>query len=107
MTQNRDESVRSFGARLRGLVSVCRFTMQCTGCEQNVNYTKSILRDVLTRGLSDPDIHLDLLGDKSQDMMSSNLLRQTMLEDVQHHVFLIIRVRKPPQVHTIEGEPLV
>ena len=29
---------------------------------------KAILRDVLTRGLSDPDIQLDLLGDKNQDL---------------------------------------
>ncbi|CAG2222071.1 unnamed protein product [Mytilus edulis] len=68
MTQDRDETVRSFGARLRGQASVCKFTLQCTGCEQNVDYTEAILRDVLTRGLSDPDIQLDLLGDKNQDM---------------------------------------
>ena len=68
MDLDRDEIVRSFGAILRGQASVCKFTMQCTGCEQNVDYTEAILRDVLTRGLSDPDIQLDLLGDKNQDM---------------------------------------
>ncbi|VDI02176.1 Hypothetical predicted protein [Mytilus galloprovincialis] len=64
MTQNRDETVRSFRARLRSQACVCKFTLQCTGCEQNVDYTEAILRDVLTRWLRDPDIQLDLLGDK-------------------------------------------
>lgn len=68
MTQDRDETVRSFGARLRGQAGVCKFTMTCPGCNQDVDYTEAILRDVLTRGLSDPDIQLDLLGDKNQDM---------------------------------------
>ena len=66
MTQDRDETVRSFGARLRGQASVCKFT--CPACDQSVDYTYTILRDVLTRGLGDPDIQLDLFGDKNQDM---------------------------------------
>ena len=68
MTQDRDESVRSFGARLRGQAGVCKFMIKCPGCDHDVNYTDAILRDVLTRGLSDPEIQLDLLGDKNQDM---------------------------------------
>ncbi|VDI45747.1 Hypothetical predicted protein [Mytilus galloprovincialis] len=59
MTQDRDETVRSFGARLRG---------QASDVNKMSTTQKLILRDVLTRGLSDPDIQLDLLGDKNQDM---------------------------------------
>lgn len=68
MTQGCNETVRSFGARLWGQASVCKFTMQCPGCNIYVNYTEAILRDVLTRGLCDPDIQLELLGDKNQDI---------------------------------------
>ena len=68
MTQDWDETVRSFGARLRGQAGICKFTIPCPHCNQNVDYTEAILRDVLTRGLSDPDIQLDLLGDKNQDI---------------------------------------
>ncbi|XP_046579031.1 uncharacterized protein LOC124286670 [Haliotis rubra] len=67
MTQDRDETVRSFGARLRGQAGVCKFTIACPGCHREVNYTETILRDVLTLGLIDPEIQLDLLGDKNQD----------------------------------------
>ena len=68
MKQDRDETIRSFGARLRGQASVCKFTIKCPTCEADVNYTENILRDVLTRGLADSEIQLDLLGDKNQDM---------------------------------------
>ena len=68
MRQDRDETIRSFGARLRGQAGVCKFVIKCPHCEGEVNYSKAILRDVLSRGLGDPEIQLDLLGDKNQDM---------------------------------------
>ncbi|VDH93756.1 Hypothetical predicted protein [Mytilus galloprovincialis] len=68
MRQDRDEPVRSFCARLRGQAGVCKFFIQCPTCNTHVNYTDTIIRDVLARGISDPEIQLDLLGDKNQDM---------------------------------------
>lgn len=68
MRQDRDESTRDFGARLRGQAAVCKFVVGCPGCGANVSYTDAILRDVLSRGLNDSDIQLDLLSDKNQDM---------------------------------------
>ncbi|KAK3731812.1 hypothetical protein QZH41_007627 [Actinostola sp. cb2023] len=75
MHQDRHETVRSFGARLRGQAGVCKFTTQCLECNASVNYTEHILRDVLTRGLSDSEIQLDLLGDKNQDMTLEEVLQ--------------------------------
>lgn len=66
--QDRDEAIRSCGARLRGQASVCKFTIACPSCSYGVNYTDNILRDVLIKGLADNEIQLDLLGDKNQDM---------------------------------------
>ena len=68
MQQDRDEPVCAFGARLRGHAGVCKFTIPGTGCGAEVNYADAMLRDVLCRGLGDPDIRLDLLSDKNQDM---------------------------------------
>ena len=68
MRQERDETVRSFGARIRGQAGVCKFSVECPQCHTKVNYTDSILRDVLSRGLADHEIQLDLLGDANQDM---------------------------------------
>ncbi len=64
MRQDRDETVRSFGARLRGQADICKFVIPCPGCDAVVSYTEAIMRDVLCRGLADPEIQMDLLGDK-------------------------------------------
>lgn len=68
MRQDHDEPIRSFGARLRGQAGVCKFLMECPNCSEDVNYTDAVLRDVLSRGLEDTEIQLDLLGDKNQEM---------------------------------------
>lgn len=68
MRQDRDETVRSFGARLRGQADICKFVIPCPGCDAVVSYTEAIMRDVLCRGLADPEIQMDLLGDKNQEM---------------------------------------
>jgi hypothetical protein len=68
MRQDRDETMRSFGARLRGQAGIRKFVTKCPNCDAHVNYTENILRDVLTRGIVDSDIQLDLLSDKNQDM---------------------------------------
>ena len=60
--QDRDEPIRNFGARLR-----CQAT-KCPNCDRNVDHTEHIIRDVLTRGLADQDIQLDLLVCKNQNM---------------------------------------
>lgn len=37
-------------------------------CNNHVNYTDTIVRDVFVGGIPDAGIQLDLLGDKNQDM---------------------------------------
>ena len=68
MRQDRDETIRSFSARLRGQAGVCKFFVPCPGCDTEVNYTENVLCDVVTRGLADEEIQLDLLGERNQDM---------------------------------------
>ena len=75
MRQDRDEPIRAFGARLRGQASVCKFTQQYTGCEDNVDYTEAMIKDVLCRGLEDTEIQMDLLGNKNQDMTLEQVFR--------------------------------
>ena len=48
MRQNRDESIRNFGACLRGQAGICKFVIDCNNCNAKVNYTEAIMRDVLT-----------------------------------------------------------
>ena len=66
MRQDRDETVRSFGAGLQGQANICKFIVKLLGCSMDVKYTEAIMRDVLSRGMADSEIQRDLLGDKNR-----------------------------------------
>ena len=68
MTQDTDESIRTFAARLRGQAAVCHFTIQCPNgaCERDISYQDEVIRDIIARGVSDSDIQLELLGNQNQ-----------------------------------------
>ena len=65
--QDRDEPIRSFGARIRGQAGVCKYLLECT-CGRDINYSTHILRDIVIWDLADPEIQLDLLSNANQDM---------------------------------------
>ena len=75
MRQDNDETICSFGARVRGQAGVCKYQIKCQNCDTEVSYTEQIIRDVITRGLADSEIQLDLLGDKNQDMSLEDVLK--------------------------------
>ena len=77
MCQDRDETIHSFGAGLHGKAGIYKFLIKCPGCETDMNYTENILRDVVTHGLADSEIQLDLLGDKNQDMILEEVFQFT------------------------------
>ena len=67
ITQDREEGVRSFAARLRGQAKICKFTKNCSHNPfEAVNYTDDMVRDALIRGLGDSDIQQDVLGHNDQ-----------------------------------------
>ena len=61
MCQMRDESFRSFAARVRGKTDTCVFFAGCS-CDLKVNYTDHIIRDPLINGISYFDILREILG---------------------------------------------
>ena len=77
MQQDHGETIRSFCARLRGLANVCKFSVTCptADCNTDVDYTDIMLRDILVRGICDPDIQASLLGDQNQDMTLQQVLQ--------------------------------
>ena len=68
MYQDEEEPIRAFAARLKGQADVCKFTVECPSCSTQVNYTNQVLRDVLTKGISDLEIRLGLLSAENQEM---------------------------------------
>ena len=67
MSQDREESVRAFGARLRGQAATCQYSKQCT-CGLVVDYTEENVADALITGLADPDIKQGILGEPNQPL---------------------------------------
>ncbi len=68
MSQDRNEPIRSFAARIKGQVGTCQYITKCSAdaCGVDVDFTEAILRDVLARGIADQEIQLDLLGIKTR-----------------------------------------
>ena len=63
LTQDRDEPIRAFSARLKGQSSVCQFNVKCDTCNVDIDYSDTIVRDTMIRGICDDDIRLEILGD--------------------------------------------
>ena len=75
MTQDRDEPVRTFAARIRGQAGVCRFEVDCPACTHTINYSDIMVRDAIIRGLEDSEIRLDILSESDQDMSLEKALQ--------------------------------
>ena len=71
--QDLTENTRSFAVRLKGKASTCSYTCTCPkdGCNQVIDFTNIVLKDVMVTGLADEDIrkevylHLYLLINKT------------------------------------------
>ena len=69
MTQAPGTPVRTFLASLRGQASLCQYTAKCKepGCDHSYDYSNEIIKDNLIRGIADPEILSDILGDARTD----------------------------------------
>ena len=64
MQQESDESFRAFAARVRVKAETCAYITKCTSTTslREVDFTDSIIRDVLIAGIADLDIRREVLG---------------------------------------------
>ena len=69
MTQPPGTGIRTFLADLRGQASLCQFIANCKepGCSHKLDYSDEMIKDNLIRGIADPEIMADLLGDTKID----------------------------------------
>ena len=61
MAQDVSENTRSFYARVNGKADTCNYLMKCT-CDQVVEFTATVVKDVFMSGLSDEEIKHKVLG---------------------------------------------
>ena len=67
LSQNQDERVQHYLARLRAVALKCQFTQKCE-CEKEVSFVDTLVRYRLVTGLFDEEIRNDMLAnDKSLD----------------------------------------
>ena len=64
MGQDREESIGSFAARLKGQAAVCDFSVTCSAsaCSNKTSYLEKMVAHQLVRGLSDTEIQEQVLG---------------------------------------------
>ena len=69
MTQPPGTNIRTFLANLRGQASLCQYSVKCKepGCTHTFDFRDEIIKDNLVRGIADPEILSDLLGDPKTD----------------------------------------
>ncbi len=67
MSQDREENVRAFGARLRGQGATCQYSKQCT-CGVIVDYTEENVADAFITGLADQEIKQGILREPNQPL---------------------------------------
>ena len=67
MQQSPGMGVRTFLANLRGQAALCLYEGKCKKCQQTYDFSNEIIKDTLIRGISDPEILADLLGDAKPD----------------------------------------
>ena len=69
MTQAPGTPIRNFLAALKGQAALCQYTVNCRepDCEHTFDYSGEIIKDNLIRGIADPEILSDVLGDSKTD----------------------------------------
>ena len=61
--QDRDEPIRSYLARLKGIAAVCKLTLLCSCDPQtSVSYADKEILHCIVKGLADEDIRKQVLG---------------------------------------------
>ena len=85
MHQDHDDTDSSFSAHLHGQSGACKFSIKCPSCNVDVNYTEAILCGVLTHGIADVEIQLDLLGDKNQEMTLEEIFQFVEVKEAGKH----------------------
>ena len=62
--QDHGENARAFYAKVKGKASTCKYSIECTKaeCNQVIDFTDVMVKDVVISGLVDEDVKKDVLG---------------------------------------------
>ena len=85
--QDRDEPIRKFVARLKGLASICKYTKTVPAPEDTVtvDFADNIIRDVLVKGIADITIQNEVLGLEDQEKDLDTLIALIEAKEAGRH----------------------
>ena len=71
MSQDREEPIRTFLAKVKGKALTCNYKVDCSCAPPTkVDYTDCVIKDVILNGLVDEDIKKEILGQQDLDKLS-------------------------------------
>ena len=70
MTQQSDEPIRAYVARLTSTADMCGMTVQCT-CENLVSYRDNVIQQLIIHGMRDSDIRIRVLSRNTNGELTS------------------------------------
>ena len=95
MQQDTDGEVRSFGARIKGWASVCKYINCCPPCSHHVHYTNDITKDTIAGWIAECEIKLNI--DWSQhfkwNMSLNDIIQYAEAEESGNHFWSVCRMK--------------
>ena len=95
--------MRSFCARLMVKQTYATTQLNVQTARKTVSYTNHIVSDCITRGLSDDDIHLDVLGNESHHKTLDSLVSYIESKEAArgpYHGLQAVKEQKLPEAIT-------
>ena len=82
MSQQSDETIRAFVARLTATADMCGMTVTCT-CEREVSYRNNVIQQLVIHGMRDNDIRIRVLSRNTSGELTTldNLVNYIQAEE--------------------------
>ena len=76
MSQDKDEDIQHFAARIKGQAEMCNYTVSCTkpDCDTLISYADAEVKDQICKGLADQEIQQDILSHKDQSLSLEEMI---------------------------------
>ena len=85
MTQDNQEQIRHYAARLRGQANLCEYQVECPSCKAGISYADQEIADQLCAGIADTEIQKDVLGIVTHHDPAA-VEKQPTLEDIVNFI---------------------
>ena len=75
MKQDHDEPVQKYVSRLKGKAFHCKLSSTCPTCNTGVDFSESLIIDIICKGLYDQEIQTQLIACYQQDMTLTQIMQ--------------------------------